>query len=898
MSAYDTTSTLGKRSHEQADLSTPATDRLFQCSECGKSYSRVDHLARHVRLHTKEKPYSCETCGKGFARADLLKRHVLGHDTRGDHEQARKKRTPVSTRVAKACEACADLHLRCDEHKPCSRCEKKSLKCIYGGSPVPGNVKATTNDGMSVVETQDGLPDAVVQENTAPALTEMSSLPPIAINTYPEQPYDVQDMHTSVDSGGDGNFNYAAHTPYPFIDAGGADNPCEADVNLMASYLQSIMGRGDPDMTVAPGQLSGTWTPRNVFDFGQDTNLELSDVDLGFLNIYNLQNPFADFVPSPDATQSVQGSAASNPPSALAGESLQRRSTWRFRPVVQDSSASEQQNLSLPTGEANKKVLVERRMTAEPLSYHMRDRILAILISSCRGSSVPRFVLCFPSLELLDSLLQFYLASKVATFSGLVHLPTLSLPDLRPDLVAAMIAAGATLTPDASLQKIGFAIQEALRVAVPELVEANNTLIADLQCLQCMVICLGIGLWSGNSRKMELSESFLQPYLTMIRRRGWFLRSAYPDITPLSSDEGSRLEEKWSAWVSQESRKRLVFSFYLHAVRQSISLFTNPLISYAEMGLPLPAVSDLWLAPSASQWKVKLLSTSDATPSLVDVLHDVDILADSGTRFSTVLSSELILGSAWGLVWEYRQICSVMRGKHTQWSTSSLVLSSRLTELSKLLECIRISAPTDPKTTLFVELLLMHLYVPLEEVHLFAGAEGYEEARRVFPQLEDWAKTSASREAVFHAAQLVSAARNMGQGCLRDFWAIAVYQAALTMWTYGVITSSGDSDPDGNARSIATPTSAPKRADSIAVLDSNGSSGSQRFIAMNRGQGAITGYSNNERKGMVLLSDPSAIMKALVELLEANHKMQHLLPPLVTNLASLMNGLQVAVADQ
>ncbi|EGP85328.1 uncharacterized protein MYCGRDRAFT_29522, partial [Zymoseptoria tritici IPO323] len=53
--------------------------RLYSCGKCSKSYARLDHLSRHVRMHTQEKPYACQICTKAFARADLLKRHTLGH---------------------------------------------------------------------------------------------------------------------------------------------------------------------------------------------------------------------------------------------------------------------------------------------------------------------------------------------------------------------------------------------------------------------------------------------------------------------------------------------------------------------------------------------------------------------------------------------------------------------------------------------------------------------------------------------------------------------------------------------------------------------------------------------------------------------------------------------------
>lgn len=40
----------------------------FQCGFCKRHYNRADHLIRHVRSHTREKPYVCDVCDKGFAR--------------------------------------------------------------------------------------------------------------------------------------------------------------------------------------------------------------------------------------------------------------------------------------------------------------------------------------------------------------------------------------------------------------------------------------------------------------------------------------------------------------------------------------------------------------------------------------------------------------------------------------------------------------------------------------------------------------------------------------------------------------------------------------------------------------------------------------------------------------
>lgn len=55
---------------------------------------------------------------------------------------------------------------------------------------------------------------------------------------------------------------------------------------------------------------------------------------------------------------------------------------------------------------------------------------------------------------------------------------------------------------------------------------------------------------------MEIAESTTGPSMTIIRRAGWLREDVYPAIEPQRTDEGVELQQKWHAWVQQESRKR------------------------------------------------------------------------------------------------------------------------------------------------------------------------------------------------------------------------------------------------------------------------------------------------------------------------------------------------------
>ncbi|KAI0127397.1 hypothetical protein BJ170DRAFT_595267 [Xylariales sp. AK1849] len=51
------------------------SSRLFQCRICAHSFLKNEHLVRHIRSHTKEKPFKCPDCGNRYSRRDTLIRH-------------------------------------------------------------------------------------------------------------------------------------------------------------------------------------------------------------------------------------------------------------------------------------------------------------------------------------------------------------------------------------------------------------------------------------------------------------------------------------------------------------------------------------------------------------------------------------------------------------------------------------------------------------------------------------------------------------------------------------------------------------------------------------------------------------------------------------------------------
>ena len=410
-------------------------------------------------------------------------------------------------------------------------------------------------------------------------------------------------------------------------------------------------------------------------------------------------------------------------------------------------------------------------------------------------------------------------------------------------------------------------------------------------------------MWSGRSRKVEIAESFLQPLLTMLRRNGKLRWSEYRKVTIHDEDVGEPLRAKWKAWVEQESFKRFCFRILQHDTSCSIALLTNPLISYAEVLLPFPDSADLWAASTAEEWKTALLSrpqnpSSEGVLTLARYLDDPSILDAYQSTVDITVVSFAFLSCAWSLSWELIQLRSLQRGGSSRWN--ALLLASRHDELLKLLDNFRISTDFSHLTqayggeiTMRLELVHMHLHMPFEDLQLFAGMEGPEQARVVYPAILDWARSEAARKAVWHGGQIVQAARLLPKGSIWGPAAIAVYHASLAFWVFGLLSGDGARAQD---------TWAPGRLPSQppVYLDSSAGIALQRFTQLGSGKPCIRGCPSptdgmlhGDHVPVAYLSQPDTVMAAVISVMVQNHEGMAR-PHLVDNFIQLMKGLQKA----
>jgi len=236
-------------------------------------------------------------------------------------------------------------------------------------------------------------------------------------------------------------------------------HPAEPDYNAYVDLPPFLHNMFASLPQVHQGFGSGLETPRGLFDFGIESDLQLDTLDFDCLGNYNERVPFdIDQHSHPSVTNEMPRDIPS-PSGTGASAQAFHNSIWRFHPQPESLNSTKMSRMvEFSEGDkAEPTVRVDQRTTTDRLDQTSRDKMIAIMFrvwSDDKSTAKPLKVM--PSLELLDSLLQFYLTLKEANAASWLHIPSVyPLPHTRPELLLSMVAAGATLLPDLSLRKLG-----------------------------------------------------------------------------------------------------------------------------------------------------------------------------------------------------------------------------------------------------------------------------------------------------------------------------------------------------------------------------------------------------------------------------------------------------------
>lgn len=234
--------------------------------------------------------------------------------------------------------------------------------------------------------------------------------------------------------------------------------------DALGDFLAEIM------MPISPGNLApsidnagGPMGTRDVLDFGIDETLDFGDLDLGLLMAYDstvFLPPQADAVEDSSYPPSRGEDSQELAVGKLSIEAFQR-SLWRWHPGKADHAQGESMNLSLP---GDVRVIAAHRPCKERLGQSARDKIMSMLFSTCDQVVISKIIPQFPSVEILDNLMQQFFHLHSSRSDSFVHVSTFQTNSVKTELLAMAIATGAVNNPNPIIRKLGFALQEAARL--------------------------------------------------------------------------------------------------------------------------------------------------------------------------------------------------------------------------------------------------------------------------------------------------------------------------------------------------------------------------------------------------------------------------------------------------
>ncbi|KAI6503341.1 hypothetical protein MCOR11_000945 [Pyricularia oryzae] len=532
------------------------------CPHCGRTFKRTEHLERHVRTHTKEKPFIC-ICGAAFTRRDLLTRHqrITFHEGEAGPDgdgQAEAASSPDGNGTSASRDVVGPVSGLGTDMDPAH----------------PDLAAAISLSGLSVEGWPQPMPVPVQQHQQAPL-------------------YPLPDQHPPPQASGfvtsDPGFVQSGFLSSHYMPAEGDGFGVDVQFRDFAHFLD---GMGLP----------AEWSPY-FHTGGSGADGEGEDVDVD-------DDVDAESCPSADnANATVVTSQVPVRPDLRSGARTPF-ATW-----LPSASAANRMTATLQE-------LAPRPLNADAHPLRVTEEQRAHL-STCLddlGSVLPEPSFRMPSRHALTR----YVTSFFEGFHShmpFIHLPTWRILDHPLELILGITAVGAQYCFEHRVAERLFFAGKAValhRLQVRRGSGAHWTSGGKdggegdddddrTEIIRALVTLMGFATWEP--KVSLLREAFnLQTVLAQLLRESGISHDPVQDVpsTPATdspdSIDSEDQDKAWRVWVKQEStrRSKLISFSFLHT--HSIAYDVYPVLRSNEIGLRLPCSTPEWKAPTAAAW--------------------------------------------------------------------------------------------------------------------------------------------------------------------------------------------------------------------------------------------------------------------------------------------------------
>ncbi|KAI1751688.1 hypothetical protein F4782DRAFT_540733 [Xylaria castorea] len=829
---------------------------MIYCTYCGRSFTRKEHLERHLPSHTNVKPHRCPHCSLGFSRRDLLSRHLSTYHIEKDDLQ----RTPGSVHTLNgktqiACRACAQAKTGCDKSLPkCTRCVDKGLPCELRYARRSSKAAARAEASAANHKQQEASMLAPLPEAKPDSMTAMPEIRSIGvqatqlddrlrISTPPEEapltidPRVSQHDHLRMKStptdlfpGSEGLYTTAL--------MGGIHDGLQYDAGFLPQEMSAYEWRDGvySDLMVSmQTPQENVRNPTYMMSPPSANSEELVSPTIATHTRRNstmspnmLETAIGEIepdIPPDDRSPALQAMIAAEPGWPLArcnrlvySGGCRRTAFLHLNHLkrnlnhegayssLTELSMAEQSGIGLPL--------------VTPIRSETRDKILAIAQSflhkaldthsNGRGyddeqqNGDPRLLtfLVLPSSENLDYFLQSYVRSLHFYYS-LVSSNRLDPNDMIERnqtatlLVLFMIAQGASGVPIEEARALSTGLIETCRISLFDIIEKNVTMCADSTVHRCALIFTLLAAWSGDKWLMDIAMGQRGMYLAMLQHAGMLRKPESPMAFLPNNPVIS--EEAWRSWLDRETMNRLVYNWVM--VDQELSLFHDaaPLLLLNDLRAPLPGPEDWWTSLNGDYWMIAMSANPDPsslTPSLYDLFQDLlhDRLSADQVADLTPYRMRLLLHPIHSYLWQSRMMKLHFSGTSVN-ETAAPNLPSEDQILLERWRSICYSYHTEHPNCLVTQtnLVLSHLLSLNNVTH--------------FPTIEQYARCESinsgqlifpSSDAVYHCGQVLRIVRAMPTDQRPVWWSVAVYRVMLILWIFSICQSNATLDQDAS----------------------------------------------------------------------------------------------------
>ncbi|KAH6605739.1 hypothetical protein Trco_004892 [Trichoderma cornu-damae] len=596
--------------------------KTLPCKYCSKRFRRVEHVQRHERTHTKEKPFSCgwDRCGKTFGRRDLLVRHEkLVHLNEGHKDASRPRRTSLHKPPL------SDSHV------------DVNVMGIHRLRPPPPPPPATA----TLLPPQSSPPQQQRQRQQHQHQQQHQAQAPPPPYHHGPLSSDARGRRARQDPQAAAA---AARTAACNLDLL-SDAALASEVNPVQPLLNNMPQqpptharvKGYPDAIEGYAERARADPPILTAAFGPQPPQPSYEVYNLFLDDYTTPQHFLPphFEPDQQMNFFARSPAVFQRASSKPNSQLPSR-FGSLAPDVQEPSSR----------------LHEEASRSSPLRISVVDHgIIKNRLEEFSPVLPADFV--FPSRYTLTRFLEGYIGGFHEQLPFL-HLPTLSPTELAPELLLAILAVGAqyrfeskrgyalwyaakavsmeqirrrhsseihALLPNASSYsphstrpspstsyRHSFASAQSARPVTQDTHRepySPNTPQSRLETIQAVLLLFSVGLWGA---KTILNEALsLQSTLAiLIREEG------------LTEDISQASVTDWDAWIKREGATRTKLIAYSFFNLCSIAYELPPLLVTSELKLSLPLPARLWRAETSWQWQ----ELRQSTPMVEITVHE------------------------------------------------------------------------------------------------------------------------------------------------------------------------------------------------------------------------------------------------------------------------------------